>query len=127
MDIKHFFFDKPKHYKTYNGEHFRNHFNNRSFYQNHRKDVYKHEVYKGNTKVNRKTDVSKTKEDKHSKLRSDINSTKKDIINKKSANTRRNTDVKEKSKQTSKSNNSTRQNKTGNRSSENRNINRGTR
>ena len=127
MDVKHFFFDKPKHYKSYNGEHFRSHFNNRSFYQNHRKDVYKHEVYRGNTKVNRKTNALKIKEDKHSKLKSNMNSNKNDKINQKSSNTRRNTNIKEKSKQTSKSNNSTRQNKTNNRSSENRNTNRGNR
>lgn len=59
-DIKHFFYDKPKHYKSYKGEHFRSHFNNVSFYKNHRKDVYNHKVFQGSTKIDRKPDVQKS-------------------------------------------------------------------
>lgn len=58
-NIKHFFYDKPKHYKSYKGEHFRSHFNNVSFYKNHRKDVYNHKVFQESTKVDRKPAVQK--------------------------------------------------------------------
>lgn len=61
-DVKHFFYGKPKHYKSYRGEHFRTHHNNVSFYQKHRKDIYKHDVYKGKTKVERKPAAQKKKD-----------------------------------------------------------------
>lgn len=38
-----FYFGRPYHYKSYNGGHFRTHFNNHSFYMNR----YSHNVYRG--------------------------------------------------------------------------------
>ena len=46
-DVHHFYFDKPHHYKSYKGGHYRTHFGNVSFYKTHRKEHYKHEVYRG--------------------------------------------------------------------------------
>lgn len=40
----HFYFDKPYHYRTYCGSHYRTHYNNVSFYRNR----YRHDVYHGN-------------------------------------------------------------------------------
>lgn len=46
-DVHHFYFGKPRHYKTYNGAHYRLHFGNKSYYKHHRKDHYHHEFYRG--------------------------------------------------------------------------------
>ena len=64
-DVKHFYYAKPKHYKSYKGEHFRSHHNHVSFYMNHRKHVAKHEVYKGKTKIERKPHATKAPNYKH--------------------------------------------------------------
>ena len=50
-DVKHFYFDKPHHYKTYKGGHYRTHYGNVSFYKNHRKEHYKHDFYQGDVRV----------------------------------------------------------------------------
>ena len=50
-DVKHFFFDKPHHYKTYKGGHYRTHHGNVSFYKNNRKDHYKHDFYQGDVRA----------------------------------------------------------------------------
>ena len=52
-DVKHFYFDKPYHYKTYKGGHYRTHHRNVSYYKNHRKEHYKHDFYKGDVRVHR--------------------------------------------------------------------------
>ena len=46
-DVTHFYFDKPHHYKSYKGGHYRAHHGNISFYKNNRKDHYKHDFYQG--------------------------------------------------------------------------------
>ena len=46
-DVKHFYFGKPHHYKSYKGGHYRIHHGHVSYYNNHRKDHYKHDFYKG--------------------------------------------------------------------------------
>lgn len=46
-DIHHFYYAKPRHYKTYNGAHCRLHFGNKSYYKHHRKNPYRHEPYRG--------------------------------------------------------------------------------
>ena len=50
-DVKYFYFDKPHHYKSYKGGHYRIHHGNVSFYKNHRKEHYKHDFYKGDIRV----------------------------------------------------------------------------
>ena len=50
-DVKHFYFDKPHHYKSYRGGHYRTHHGHVSFYKNNRKDHYKHDFYKGDIRV----------------------------------------------------------------------------
>ena len=50
-DVKHFYFDKPHHYKTYKGGHYRTHYGNVSYYKNNRKAHYKHDFYKGDIRV----------------------------------------------------------------------------
>ena len=50
-DVKHFYFDKPHHYKSYKGEHYRIHHGHVSFYKNNRKDHYKHDFYKGDIRA----------------------------------------------------------------------------
>lgn len=50
-DVKHFYFDKPHHYKSYRGGHYRTHHGHVSFYKNNRKDHYKHDFYKGDIQV----------------------------------------------------------------------------
>ena len=50
-DVKHFYFDKPHHYKSYKGGHYRTHHGHVSFYKNNRKDHYKHDFYKGDIRV----------------------------------------------------------------------------
>lgn len=50
-NINFFFFDKPRHYATYCGGHYRTHFNNVSYYKTHYHDRYRHEVYKGNFRL----------------------------------------------------------------------------
>ena len=52
-DIHHFYFDKPHHYTTYRGGHYRTHFGNVSYYKNHRKEHYKHDFYKGDVHAQR--------------------------------------------------------------------------
>lgn len=59
-DVKFFHYAKPKHYKSYKGGHFRTHHNHVSFYKTHRKEQYKHPVYKGETKVQRRPVVKPT-------------------------------------------------------------------
>ena len=49
-DVKHFYFDKPHHYKTYKGGHYRTHHGNVSFYKIHRKEHYKHDFYRGDVR-----------------------------------------------------------------------------
>ena len=50
-DVRHFYFDKPHHYKSYRGGHYRTHHGHVSFYKNNRKDHYKHDFYKGDIRV----------------------------------------------------------------------------
>ena len=50
-DVKHFYFDKPHHYKSYRGGHYRTHHGYVSFYKNNRKDHYKHGFYNGDIRV----------------------------------------------------------------------------
>jgi hypothetical protein len=50
-DVKHFYFDKPHHYRTYKGGHHRKHYGNVSFYKNHRKEHYKHDFYQGDVRI----------------------------------------------------------------------------
>ena len=50
-DVKHFYFDKPHHYKSYRGGHYRTHHGHVSFYKNNRKDHYKHDFYKGDIRA----------------------------------------------------------------------------
>jgi hypothetical protein len=50
-DVKHFYFGKPHHYKSYKGGHYRIHHGNVSYYKNHRKDHYKHDFYKGDVRL----------------------------------------------------------------------------
>ena len=50
-DVKHFYFDKPHHYKSYRGGHYRTHHGYVSFYKNNRKDHYKHNFYKGDIRT----------------------------------------------------------------------------
>lgn len=52
-DVNHFYFDKPHHYKTYKGGHYRSHYGHVSFYKDHRKDHYKHDFYQGDVRVRR--------------------------------------------------------------------------
>ena len=49
-DVKHFYFGKPHHYKTYNGAHSRHH-HHAGFYQHNHQTRYHHEFYKGNVKA----------------------------------------------------------------------------
>ena len=58
IDKNLFYYDKPHHYKTYKGEHYRNHYNHVSFYKTNHSIKYNHSVYKGKTKVKRNS-VSK--------------------------------------------------------------------
>ena len=50
-DVTHFYFDKPHHYKSYKGGHYRTHYGNISFYKNNRKDHYKHDFYQGDIRA----------------------------------------------------------------------------
>ena len=50
-DVTHFYFDKPHHYKSYKGGHYRTHHGNVSFYKNNRKDHYKHDFYQGDIRA----------------------------------------------------------------------------
>ena len=49
-DVKHFYFDKPHHYKTYNGGHSRYH-HQAGYYKANHQARYNHDFYKGNVKV----------------------------------------------------------------------------
>lgn len=51
-NISFFYFDKPYHYASYNGGHYRTHFNNISYYKTHFNDHYRHEVYNGDFRFN---------------------------------------------------------------------------
>ena len=53
LDKNLFYYDKPHHYKTYKGEHYRVHHNHVSFYKSNHKNKYNHSVYKGDVKVKR--------------------------------------------------------------------------
>ena len=50
-DVTHFYFDKPHHYKSYKGAHYRIHYGNVSFYKNNRKNHYKHDFYQGDIRA----------------------------------------------------------------------------
>lgn len=50
QDIKHFYFDKPRHYKSYNGAHSRYHYH-AGYYKANHQSRYHHDFYKGNVKV----------------------------------------------------------------------------
>ena len=50
-DVTHFYFDKPHHYKTYKGGHYRTHHGNVSFYKNNRKNHNKHDFYQGDIRA----------------------------------------------------------------------------
>lgn len=50
-NVSFFYFDRPHHYKTYKGGHFRTHFGNESYYKHHRKDHYRHEFFNGNVQL----------------------------------------------------------------------------
>ena len=52
-DVRHFYFDKPHHYKTYKGTHRRDRHQGESYYKNHRREQYNHPVYQGNAKPSR--------------------------------------------------------------------------
>jgi hypothetical protein len=49
-DVKHFYFGKPHHYKTYNGAHSRHH-HHAGYYKSNHQTRYRHEFYKGDVKV----------------------------------------------------------------------------
>ena len=49
-DVKHFYFGKPHHYKTYNGGHSRHHYQ-ASYYKANHQARYNHDFYKGNVKA----------------------------------------------------------------------------
>lgn len=49
-DVKHFYFGKPHHYKTYNGAHSRHH-HHAGFYRHNHQARYHHEFYKGDVKI----------------------------------------------------------------------------
>ena len=49
-DVKHFYFDKPHHYKTYNGGHSRHH-HHAGYYKVNSHTRYQHDFYKGDVKV----------------------------------------------------------------------------
>ena len=53
-DVRHFYFGKPHHYATYKGHHHRDHHHGVSYYKTNRKEHYKHPVYQGPTKVDRR-------------------------------------------------------------------------
>ena len=53
IDKNLFYYDKPHHYKSYKGEHYRSHHNHESFYMKNHKNKYNHSVYNGDTKVKR--------------------------------------------------------------------------
>ncbi len=46
MDVHHFYFGKPHHYKTYNGGHSRSH-HHTGYYRHHHEGRYQHAPYKG--------------------------------------------------------------------------------
>lgn len=131
-DIKHFYYGKPKHYKSYKGEHFRSHFNNVSFYKHHRKNVYKHEVYKGSTKVDRKPKVDKPKKHKEKVVKAPSpirKNNSKNVTNKKTEITKVTTitkrpEVKKESKRTNSRQNASGNKRTSSRSSDSRSVNR---
>ena len=50
QDVKHFYFDKPYHYKTYNGCHSRHHYH-AGYYKDNHQTRYHHDFYKGDVKV----------------------------------------------------------------------------
>ena len=63
VDKNFFYYDKPHHYRNYNGEHCRIHHNHVSFYKTNHTVKYNHSVYKGNSKVKRNSisePISKT-------------------------------------------------------------------
>lgn len=49
-DVRHFYFGKPHHYKSYKGGHYRTHFGHVSYYKTHRKNHYKHDFYHGDVR-----------------------------------------------------------------------------
>lgn len=49
-DVKHFYFGKPHHYKTYHGDHSRMH-HHAGYYKQHHQNRYQHDYYKGDVKV----------------------------------------------------------------------------
>lgn len=50
-NVNFFYYGKPHHYATYCGGHYRTHFNNVSYYRNHHRDHYRHEVYDGHFRI----------------------------------------------------------------------------
>ena len=60
-DVKHFYFDKPHHYKTYNGGHSRHH-HHAGYYKANCQDRYHHEFYKGDVKIRDEKRVSQVQD-----------------------------------------------------------------
>lgn len=60
-DVKLFYFDKPHHYKSYNGAHSRlNH--HAGYYKDHHQSRYQHEYYKGDVKLRKEKPAPKMEE-----------------------------------------------------------------
>ena len=80
QDVKHFYFDKPYHYKTYNGCHSRHH-HQAGYYKANYQTRYRHDFYKGDVKVRSEKHVSQMQD----KRRSSNISTRKSDENKSSS------------------------------------------
>ena len=96
-DVKHFYFDKPHHYKTYKGGHYRTHYGNVSYYKNNRKAHYKHDFYKGDIRVRHDKPKAAPKAEARPKGNSRPAPNRKEV---KSSEVKRTTDIKRSSEST---------------------------
>ena len=96
-DVKHFYFDKPHHYKTYKGGHYRTHYGNVSYYKNNRKAHYKHDFYKGDIRTRHDKPKAVQKVERHPKGNSRPAPNRKEV---KSSEVKRTSDIKRSSEST---------------------------
>ena len=94
-DVTHFYFGKPRHYKSYKGGHYRIHHGNVSFYKNNRKEHYKHDFYQGDIRARKDKAASKMDARPIGNARQDLD--RKDV---KSSGVKRDSDVKRPSEST---------------------------
>ena len=96
-NVNHFYFDKPHHYKSYRGGHYRTHHGHVSFYKNNRKEHYKHDFYKGDIRTRHDKPKAVQKVERHPKGNSRPAPNRKEV---KSSEVKRTSDIKRSSEST---------------------------